>query len=175
MRRIRSGLAIGLMCALTLLGASGAEGQQQRAQPCAEPAFRQFDFWVGEWEVRDAQDKRAGDNAITAEQNGCVLIERWTSARGGTGMSMNHYDPLAQAWRQHWVGLGIILEMRGGLKDGAMVLEGPLQYVGQNRITLLRGVWTPLPDGRVRQHFTESSDGGKTWADWFDGYYSRKK
>jgi hypothetical protein len=36
-------------------------------------------------------------------------------------------------------------------------------------------VWTPLPDGRVRQHFKESSDGGKTWTDWFDGYYSKKK
>ena len=56
-----------------------------------------------------------------------------------------------------------------------MVLEGPLQYVAQKRVTLLRGEWTKLPDGRVRQHFTESSDDGKTWTEWFDGYYSGSK
>ena len=160
------------------LAALGAVAQQQNLQStgsCKEGAFRQFDFWIGDWEVHDAGGKPAGRNVITSEQNGCVLVERWTSARGGTGMSMNHYDPAARVWRQHWVGLGIILEMHGSLKDGAMVLEGPLQYVGQDRVTTLRGVWTPLPDGRVRQHFTESSDGGKTWTEWFDGYYSKKK
>ena len=163
-----------VVAALMLLSSAAAYGQQQPpAKACADAAFRQFDFWVGEWEVRDAEGKPVGRNSIALEQNGCVLVERWTSALGGTGMSMNHYDPLAQSWRQHWVGLGIILEMRGGLSDGAMVLEGPLQYVAQNRVTSLRGVWTPLPDGRVRQRFTESSDDGKTWTEWFDGYYSR--
>jgi hypothetical protein len=168
MHRTRFGVIVALM----LLSAA-ATGQQPPARACGEAAFRQFDFWVGEWDVRDAAGELAGRNSIALEQNGCVLVERWTSTRGGTGMSMNHYDPLAQAWRQHWVGLGIILEMRGGLRDGAMVLEGPLQYVAQKRVTLLRGEWTKLPDGRVRQHFTESSDDGKTWTEWFDGYYSK--
>jgi hypothetical protein len=158
---------------LLLVGASGAGGQDGTSQPCDDGAFRQFDFWIGEWKVHDAEGKHAGDNAIASEHNGCVVVERWTSARGGTGMSMNHYDPRAGLWRQHWVGLGLILEMSGGMKDGSMILEGPLQYVGTDRVTLLRGVWTPLPGGRVRQHFLESSDEGKTWSDWFDGYYSR--
>jgi hypothetical protein len=161
--------------AVSLLGIvpTHASAQQSAAKPCAAGAFRQFDFWVGEWDVHDKSGKQAGRNTITSEQDGCVLIERWKSARGGTGMSMNHYDPEAGVWRQHWVGLGIILEMSGGLQAGAMVLEGPLQYLTDKRVTLLRGVWTALPDGRVRQHFTESSDGGKTWTEWFDGYYTR--
>jgi hypothetical protein len=163
----------GILAALMSLSPATVQGQQPPAQPCADAAFRQFDFWIGEWEVRDASGQTAGRNSIALEQSACVLVERWTSARGGTGMSMNHYDPQAQVWRQHWVGLGIILEMSGGMKDGVMVLEGPLQYVAQKRVTLLRGVWTPLPNGGVRQHFTESSDGGKTWTEWFDGYYSK--
>jgi hypothetical protein len=158
---------------LLLVGASGVVGQERAPRPCGDGAFRQFDFWIGEWEVHDVSGKRAGENTISLEHNGCVLVERWTSARGDTGMSMNHYDPRAGLWRQHWVGLGLILEMSGGMKDGSMILEGPLQYVGANRVTLLRGVWTPLPEGRVRQHFLESSDEGKTWTEWFDGYYSR--
>jgi hypothetical protein len=159
---------------LLLVCAASAGGQDKASQPCSDGAFRQFDFWIGAWEVHDASGKLAGENTISLEHNGCVLVERWTSARGDTGMSMNHFDPQAGLWRQHWVGLGLILEMSGGMKDGSMILEGPLQYVGSNRVTLLRGVWTPLPGGRLRQHFLESSDAGKTWTDWFDGYYSQR-
>lgn len=141
--------------------------------PCSRPEFRQFDFWIGEWEVADEKGRTAGRNSITLEQNGCAVIERWVSAKGGTGFSLNHYDPSSGRWKQHWVGLGLILEMSGGLQDGSMVLEGELQYLGDSKITRLRGTWTPLPDGRVRQHFVESADDGKTWTDWFDGYYSK--
>lgn len=140
---------------------------------CPGDRHREFDFWAGRWTVLDAGGKTAGENVITIEQGGCVLVERWRSASGGTGQSLNYYDPVAQSWKQRWVGLGLILEMQGRFEQGSMVLEGPLHYVKQARTTLLRGTWTPLPDGRVRQLFMESSDGGKTWATWFDGYYSR--
>ena len=88
-------------------------------------------------------------------------------------MSMNHYDPQAGKWHQHWVGVGVMLEMEGGLKDGSMQLEGPLHYLTTGEVSLLRGIWTALPDGRVRQHFLESKDSGKTWTEWFDGYYTK--
>lgn len=142
--------------------------------PCAEGPYRQFDFWAGEWDVRDAEGKTAGINSISKEENGCVLVERWRSAAGGTGQSYNYYDPAANKWKQLWVGLGILLHMEGEFRDGSMRLEGPLQYLSQGRSTILRGTWSALADGRVRQHFEESEDGGKTWATWFDGYYSRR-
>ncbi len=142
--------------------------------PCAPGPFREFDFWAGEWEVRDAEGKTAGENVISTEQNGCVLVERWRSAAGGTGQSFNYYDPAAKKWKQLWVGLGILLHLEGNLQDGSMRLEGPLQYLAQGRRTTLRGTWTPLPDGRVRQHFEESEDDGRTWTTWFDGYYARR-
>jgi hypothetical protein len=63
--------------------------------------------------------------------------------------------------------------MSGAWRNGSMVLEGPMFYVDDKRTTLLRGTWTPLPDGRVRQHFVESTDNGKTWNEWFDGYYKK--
>jgi hypothetical protein len=159
--------------ALTLACLVGGEAIAA-APPCAEGAYREFDFWVGEWDVRDAAGKTAGVNTISNEQNGCVIVERWQSANGGTGESFNYYDPAAGKWKQLWVGLGILLHMEGGLSDGAMRLEGPLQYLGQGRITTLRGTWTKLPDGRLRQHFEESADAGKTWTTWFDGYYTRR-
>jgi hypothetical protein len=145
-----------------------------RTSPCARDTFRQFDFWVGDWDVRDADGKFAGENRISSEENGCAIVEHWKSVNGGSGQSLNYYDPAANRWKQEWVGLGLILHMEGGLRDGAMIMEGPLQYIGQERETRLRGTWTLLADGRVRQLFEESTDGGKTWSLWFDGYYTRR-
>jgi hypothetical protein len=160
--------------------ANDARGQAQPAAPasqaqrvCDGPRFREFDFWVGRWTVRNAKKQVAGENSITLEEGGCVVIERWHSASGGTGQSFNYYDPVVGLWKQRWVGLGLILEMQGNFRNGAMVLEGPLHYVSQKRTTILRGTWTPLPHGGLRQLFEESADNGKTWTQWFDGYYSR--
>ena len=143
------------------------------AGPCDAGAYRAFDFWVGEWVVRHESGQEVGRNSIQPEQRGCALVERWTSADGSTGVSLNFYNPVTRVWTQQWVSPGAVLRMTGGLVDGAVVLEGPLHYLKDGRATRLRGTWTPLPDGRVRQHFVESTDEGKTWTDWFDGYYSR--
>lgn len=155
--------------------ASTAPAAGARPSPCASGPFRQFDFWVGEWDVLDPSGKIAGRNRITSEENGCAIVEHWKSANGGTGQSLNFYDPKAGSWKQKWVGFGTVLEMEGGLRDGAMIMQGPLQYIGQDRVTILKGTWTPLPGGDVRQFFEESDDGGKTWKPWFDGRYTPRK
>ena len=166
---------------LELAGVHVASAQEQAESaarpppsPCAKGTFRQFDFWVGEWEVRDAGGNIAGENRISKEENGCAIVEHWKSAKGGTGQSLNYFDPAANRWKQEWIGLGIVLHMEGGVRNGAMIMEGPLQYISQNRVTRLRGIWMPLADGRVRQQFEESTDDGKTWLPWFDGYYTRR-
>lgn len=161
------------IAAVLAIAAAHAQTTGSTLKPCDREIFRQFDFWVGQWEVKDQNGQMAGRNEITAEQGGCVILERWRSASGRTGMSMNYYEPRSRRWKQHWVSPELILEMSGGLEGSSMILEGPMQYLGQDRTTTLRGTWTPLPDGRVRQHFVESKDGGKTWEEWFDGYYSR--
>lgn len=143
------------------------------ASLCAAGAYRDFDFWAGEWIVRSASGEEVGRNSVQPDQRGCALIERWTGLNGGTGISINFYDPVLRVWTQQWVGSGFVLTMTGGLVDGEMVLEGPLHYLRDTRATRLRGTWSRLPDGRVRQHFVESADGGNTWTEWFDGYYSR--
>ena len=173
MRIARFGLLVAMLLPLPVQSQSAGPDPAKVAGPCDAGAFRQFDFWSGNWVVRHVSGKEVGRNSIQPEQRGCALIERWTSADGNTGLSLNFYDPAAGSWRQQWISPGIVLDMRGGLVDGAMVLEGPLQYVKEGRTTLLRGTWSRLPDGRVRQHFVESSDQGQTWTDWFDGYYTR--
>jgi hypothetical protein len=144
--------------------------------PCEQDArFSEFDFWVGAWDVHVANGKYVGSNVIERAQRGCVLIENWTSAAGGGGMSINYLDKITGEWVQVWNDAsGSQIHIRGGLTDDGMFLQGTIHYVATGTTAAFRGLWTPLPDGRVRQFFEQSPDDGKTWSPWFEGFYSRK-
>ena len=136
--------------------------------PCAAAEYRQFDFWLGHWRV-EADGKMVGSNVISAQHNGCLLEERWMSANGGTGSSMNFYDPKQRQWRQVWVSGGTLIDLSGGLQDNSMRLTGTITYLADGRELPFRGQWTRLVDGRVRQFFEEQRDG--SWQVWFEGLY----
>ena len=98
--------------------------QQPPAAPadCSAPEFHQFDFWIGTWTVTD-RDKPAGTNRIEAVLGGCALVEHWSSASGGSGMSLNFYDRATKSWYQSWTDRqGGALRLRGGFVQNRMVL-----------------------------------------------------
>jgi len=147
-----------------------------QAYPCAhQQGFQDFDFWIGEWDVHLANGTLAGSNIVMPVERGCALTEHWTNSSSGTGMSINYLDKASNEWVQVWHGEdGSQIIIRGGLTDDGMALEGYINYVGNGTTAPFRGLWTPLPDGRVRQYFEESNDGGNTWVPWFEGFYTRK-
>jgi hypothetical protein len=147
------------------------------AYPCENnEAFAQFDFWVGEWEVHGPAGVIAGTNSIQKEERGCVLLERWVNSAGGTGQSINYVDQITGEWVQIWNAEGgSQINIRGGLTDEGMLLVGTMHTVGTDTTIPFRGLWTLLPDGRVRQFFEQSADGGKTWTTSFEGFYTRKE
>src|SRR5690606_37813489 len=155
---------------VTVLAACASTPAAAAGSACAAPAYRVFDFWVGEWEVTSPDGRPAGRNQISIEQEGCLLVERWRSVRGDTGMSMNFYDPVADRWRQVWVSPGIEIDVSGGMVGGSMVLEGTILYLDESRARPFRGTWTPLQDGRVRQFLEEAGEDG-SWQPWFEGLY----
>ncbi len=157
---------------LLLLSATTPSWSADKYACMDRPEHRQFDFWAGSWRVTNKEgDKTYGNNTITIEESGCVLQERWRSASGGTGSSMNYYDPGDGRWHQLWVDSGSsIIDIAGKLRDGSMVLAGTIYYLGDSRRADFRGTWTPLPDGSVRQFFEERDAEGE-WQTWFDGYY----
>ncbi|MDD3763444.1 MAG: hypothetical protein PHP86_09165 [Nevskiales bacterium] len=143
--------------------------------PCSIPESRQFDFWAGDWDVTSADGKRkAGHNRIEPVLGGCALHESWTGASGFRGNSYSSYDRSRGVWHQTWVDVGgTVLLLEGGLRDGAMVLEGDQPDADgpvRNRIT-----WTPNADGTVRQHWQVSKDDGGHWKSVFDGIYHRSE
>ena len=142
--------------------------------PCVAAPYTDFDFWVGDWDVRDAEGTLQGHNTITREENGCLIVERWTSAGGNTGQSYNYYDPGMEAWRQIWVSQGITIDYKGGLEpSGVMVLFGDIAY--RNGATYpFMGRWELQANGSVIQHFQQYEPESGDWADWFTGHYTKR-
>lgn len=155
---------------LALLLAAPAPPATATNSHCPDPRSSQFNFWIGNWEVANADGSIAGRNRIEPILDGCVLQEAWTGASKSAGTSLNFFDTGQNAWRQFWVWReGTTLELSGGIVAGAMVLEGDSAEDGKttrNRIT-----WTDPPDNTVRQLWEVSADGGKTWKTLFDGTY----
>jgi hypothetical protein len=144
--------------------------------PCHEPQRRQFDFWLGEWEVCDPDGKLVGSNSITLLFDGCALREEWRGESGHRGTSLNAWSPRDGAWHQTWVdSSGLLLQIGGGIRDGAMVMEGEAPLPGQGPEVLRHRISWSLIDGdpnRLRQHWEVATSDGD-WETAFDGRYRR--
>jgi hypothetical protein len=162
------------ICSLAILiAAVSFASPVAAAGACEGSEHRQFDFWIGEWNVRTPDGKLAGVNSISSEYGGCVVHERYSTSRGYSGESLNVFDATRKVWHQTWVDTsGTLLLLDGGLRGKSMVLEG--QTVGaEGELTKHRITWTPNVDGSVRQHW-ESTDTKGHWITAFDGTYSKK-
>ena len=98
-----------------------------RAAPCDAAEYRQFDFWLGEWDVRNQLNKQAEGtgavNRISTHNRGCVILEEFTTKSGYSGTSINFYNRLTEKWHQVWMDSGgAALFQSGGIVDGNMVL-----------------------------------------------------
>lgn len=152
---------------------------ERNLKPCAyHQENRQFDFWVGTWNVATTDGAvPAGRSRIERILGDCVIEENWQSAGNPyAGQSYNTYNPALKRWEQYWVdNSGGTIFFYGGLKDGVMdywtdeipQADGPplkrhLQFFPQG------------PD-QVRQRSQGSTDGGKTWTTEYDFTYRREK
>ena len=140
---------------------------------CATPEHRQFDFWVGDWQVHKPDGTFAGINRITLEYGSCVIHEHYVTGRGYSGESLNIYDASRKVWHQTWVdGTGLLLTLEGQWTGKSMVLEGQAPgadgAMAKQRIT-----WTPNADGSLRQLW-EQADAKGAWTVVFDGKYTKQ-
>lgn len=145
-------------------------------RPCTGDLYHAFDFWIGRWDVHDADGFLIGRNRITRLFDGCALREEWRGLSGLRGTSLNVYVPSREVWHQTWVdSAGNLLQLEGGLRDGAMVLEGITADADvPGRIVRHRASWSIVEGdpGRVRQHWQISTDEA-AWETAFDGRYRR--
>ena len=166
-----------LAVALVAVSASAQSLPDPAAKPCESSEHRQFDFWVGHWDVFGPAGRKVGENRIEVIADGCALLEQWTGNGGVTGRSLNIYDTIDRRWHQTWVdNSGTLLMLAGQFIDRSMVMSmtGP-SPTDPKTTQLQRITWTPVSDGSVRQLWELSSDAGKTWTVLFDGRYVRAR
>jgi hypothetical protein len=175
MKTIRLLTHLGALYVMTASLSAQTASPPATAQPTPlPPESRQFDFWLGEWDVTTPDGKPAGTSRIESIAGGAGLLENWQDIDGSSGKSLNVYNPAKKQWQQFWVGTGGgVLELAGGMVAGNMVLGG--EHLAGGKPLLEKITWRPNVDGSVRQHWEQSTDGGKTWTTAFDGLYRRKK
>lgn len=177
MRALKSALM--LFGATAVVAPAPGAAQQPQTPPSCEQSekHREWDFWVGDWDVvsNDSARTTAGTNSIQSMHAGCMLLETWNSAGGGAGSSLNYYDPVRDEWRQLWVAPAYVIDIAGGLNDeGSMVLEGELRTFQTQQTSPFRGTWTLIEEDVVRQFFEIVNPQTGEWAPWFDGLYLKK-
>lgn len=145
--------------------------------PCCTDEYRQFDFWIGDWNVTDTTGKTLGTNSITQIQGDCGLQENWKGGQFFTGTSINYYDLTDSTWNQLWIdNQGSTLKLKGNFKGGKMILKGePLQNLKGNwyyhQIT-----WTKNEDGTVTQQWDMILQENKSiMGTLFYGIYKKKE
>jgi ketosteroid isomerase-like protein/tetratricopeptide (TPR) repeat protein len=149
--------------------------------PCRhDPRFRQFDFWVGDWDVRPTGQSAVGPparNTVTLDDNDCVVTEHWSAPSGSEGQSFNLFDQSYGVWRQTWVdNVGGQHDYRGRLVEGNMVFEGdtPAPNGQRGRIPTRLTFFRLAPDS-VRQYSEISTDSGRSWQTSYDLTYVRRR
>jgi ketosteroid isomerase-like protein len=150
--------------------------QAQNECPCCTEAHRQFDFWLGDWVVTDTLGNMLGENQIKNLEDGCILAEHWTGAKGGTGSSYNYFDKSDSSWNQLWVdNSGSILKLKGYFESGRMVLKSNLQKGNRAKCYYNQISWTPNEDGTVTQVWQIFNKDHSLLQTVFSGIYIRKK
>lgn len=151
-------------------------------KPCSLPVFRQFDFWVGEWEAFAPNGNKGGDSKISIILDSCIILEEWASANLTQGIryagkSFNTYNSATKQWQQTWVdNIGGTTEfLRGEGSDGKIVFYADKVVGPQGKNFIRRLTFTKLSNDKVRQFGERSDDEGKTWTTEYDLEYRRKK
>jgi opacity protein-like surface antigen len=164
-----------LSIALALAASTAGFASAQTPSPCpGDPQRHHFDFWIGQWDVTTKEGKQVGTSRIESIAGGCAILENWSAGRGGSGKSINAYNPTLKQWQQYWVGSdGEILDYQRSEFDGKsmiFLITGPTNPAASQRLT-----FTPLDSNTVRQHSEKSTDGGTTWITEYDFYYHRSR
>ena len=151
--------------------------------PCnSDPIYRQFDFWIGEWDVYGKNGKKAGDSKIELILDSCIILENWKSASlfNGvyySGKSFNTYNSVTKQWQQTWVDNtgGTTEFLEGHYEDKTMILKTKPFWFNKDTMAVRRLTFFSINADKVRQLGEISKDNEKTWNTEYDLEYRRRR
>lgn len=148
-----------------------------QAAQCPDAEFRQFDFWLGDWDTFESDNSVPGSIARARVKRiaaGCAIHELYEQNDGLIGDSILSYDAVRRVWQQTWVdNRGTLLVLAGAFKDGAVTMGGEMR-LRSGKMLLQRITWKAEAGG-VRESAVRSRDGGKTWEPFFDVMFKKRK
>jgi len=173
-----------LLCVANLR-AQGSNGSSSSSAPRPAPEARQFDFWLGEWDLTWPGEQSGlpagqigrGTNTITAILDSAVIQENFVDGAPNSlyGMSFSVYNQRLGKWQQTWVdNQSSYLDFTGGFNDGKMILSRKAT-TKDGREIMQRMVWHNITHDQLDWNWEASQDGGKTWKVNWQIHYTKKK
>lgn len=148
--------------------------EKTKPVPCSALEARQFDFWLGEWDLTWGEDGK-GTNKITKEYDGCVIRENFDGQPGLDlqGMSISLYDPKLNKWKQTWMdNSGGYFDLLGEFENGVMTLICEKEMDGKP--ILLRMVFHNISEDKLDWNWERSDDNGAHWELRWQIHYQRR-
>ena len=139
---------------------------------------RDFDFWPGEWHVRNRWllERLAGSNEweeFEARSTARLLLDgvgnedefRTDHAGGFIGMSFRFFDPETKLWTIYWADSrrpgALDPPLVGSFSGDVGVFHGDETWEG--RPIRIRFIWSGVTTSTPRWEQAFSDDGGETW------------
>jgi hypothetical protein len=172
-----------IVCLVVLLSVSStlAEPQPQQVAPCSATQQKQFDFWLGTWDLTWPGEKSGetgrGTNTINRILDDCVVHESFS---GGDSMhlrgnSLSLFDVHSGKWKQTWVdNEGSYLDFVGEFNGSQMVLSREATRPDGSTVKQ-RMLWKNINADELDWSWESSKDGGKTWQVLWPIHYKRSK
>jgi len=150
---------------------------QQRPSGCTAPDNRQFDFWLGEWDVSNSGSTAVvAESSITLADQGCVILEYWRPFQGASGHSINGYDMTAKEWKQTWIdATGRITPYGGTMQNGTLFMDDRSNPSPPGaKFKKRRMNFRPIDANTVRQWGEGWDEAKQAWAVTWDLIYRRR-
>ncbi len=149
---------------------------------CNSPENRQFNFWIGDWDIQQSILNKDGTwlktkahTSVTPILNGCALEEHWEgdvkffwsgmqNIEHMKGFSIRYYDPQKSEWNIHWLdnkNLNMGLGVTGNFKNGKGEFFSEPNNANGNSIS--RITFSNITENSVHWDLAFSKDEGKTW------------
>jgi hypothetical protein len=149
----------------------GGAVRPQRPPACVQPEQRQFDFWVGEWDVSPTGSPViVAESSITLADEDCVVIENWRPFRNGSAHSISMYDAQTRHWRQFYAGAAVPLATYTGNLDS----EGVLRFDVDNSAPRTRMNYQRIDANTIRQWGEQFNETTREWSTQWDLTYRRR-
>lgn len=153
------------------------------SQPCSSREAREFDFWLGDWDLTWPAEQAGGEpgatmagfNRITRLFDDCVIEENFTTEDASfRGHSVSVYDEEAGIWRQTWVDSSGGYIVLTGAFDGETMELRTEPSVRDGETVVQRMVFSDITSESLEWVWQGSRDGGSIWNDLWNISYQRR-